>query len=49
MTFRFVSNVDGIDFEEATRDLIPEEALFVICSKTFTTIATMMNAHTAHA
>ncbi|MDA8091429.1 MAG: glucose-6-phosphate isomerase [Nitrospiraceae bacterium] len=47
MTFRFVSNVDGTDFEEATRDLNPEETLFIISSKTFTTIETMTNAHTA--
>ncbi len=47
MTFRFVSNVDGTDFVEATRDLKAEETLFVICSKTFTTLETMTNAHTA--
>ncbi len=47
MTFRFVSNVDGTDFEEATRDLNPEETLFVICSKTFTTLETLTNARTA--
>jgi len=47
MTFRFVSNIDGIDFAEATYDLNPEETLFVISSKTFTTIETMTNAHTA--
>jgi glucose-6-phosphate isomerase len=47
LTFRFVSNVDGTDFEEATRDLNPEETLFVISSKTFTTLETMANAHTA--
>ena len=47
MIFRFVSNVDGTDFVEATRDLNPEETLFVICSKTFTTLETMTNAHTA--
>ena len=45
MTFRFVSNVDGTDFEEATRDLDPEETLFIICSKTFTTLETLTNAH----
>jgi len=45
--FRFVSNVDGTDFAEATRDLDPEETLFVISSKTFTTLETMTNAHTA--
>ena len=47
MTFRFVSNVDGTDFEEATRDLDPEETLFIVSSKTFTTLETMTNAHTA--
>ena len=47
MTFRFVSNVDGTDFAEATRDLDPDETLFVISSKTFTTLETMTNAHTA--
>ncbi len=47
MTFRFVSNVDGTDFEEATRDLNPEETLFIVSSKTFTTLETMTNAHTA--
>ena len=47
MTFRFVSNVDGTDFAEATRDLDPAETLFVICSKTFTTLETMTNARTA--
>jgi glucose-6-phosphate isomerase len=47
MTFRFVSNVDGTDFAEATRDLNPEETLFIISSKTFTTLETMTNAHTA--
>jgi glucose-6-phosphate isomerase len=47
MTFRFVSNVDGTDFAEATRDLDPEETLFVISSKTFTTLETMTNAQTA--
>ena len=49
MTFRFVSNVDGTDFEEATRDLDPEETLVIVSSKTFTTIETMTNAHTARA
>jgi glucose-6-phosphate isomerase len=49
MTFRFVSNADGADFEEATRDLDPEETLFIISSKTFTTIETMTNANTARA
>ncbi len=47
MTFRFVSNVDGTDFAECTRDLDPEETLFIISSKTFTTLETMTNAHTA--
>jgi len=47
LTFRFVSNVDGTDFAEATRDLDPEETLFIIASKTFTTLETMTNAHTA--
>ena len=46
-TFRFVSNVDGTDFFEATRDLDPAETLFIISSKTFTTLETMTNAHTA--
>jgi glucose-6-phosphate isomerase len=49
MTFRFVSNVDGTDFTEATRDLDPAETLFIICSKTFTTLGTMANAHAARA
>ncbi len=47
MTFRFVSNVDATDFVEATRDLDPAETLFVVSSKTFTTLETMTNAHTA--
>jgi glucose-6-phosphate isomerase len=47
LTMRFVSNVDGTDFAEATRDLDPAETLFVISSKTFTTLETMTNAHTA--
>jgi glucose-6-phosphate isomerase len=47
MRFRFVSNVDGTDFAESTRDLDPEETLFVLSSKTFTTLETMTNAHTA--
>ncbi len=47
MKFRFVSNVDGTAFEEATRDLDPAETLFIICSKTFTTLETLTNAHTA--
>ena len=49
MTFRFVSNVDGTDFAEATRDLAAEETLFIICSKTFTTLETLTNARTARA
>ena len=49
MTFRFVSNVDGTDFVEATRDLDPAETLFVISSKTFTTLETMTNAQSARA
>jgi glucose-6-phosphate isomerase len=47
MTFRFVSNVDSTDFVEATRDLDPEQTLFVISSKTFTTLETMTNARSA--
>ncbi len=47
MTFRFVSNVDGTDFAEAVRDLDPAETLFIISSKTFTTLETMTNAHSA--
>ena len=47
LTFRFVSNVDGIDFVEATRDLNPAETLFIVSSKTFTTLETMTNAETA--
>ncbi|HVA55185.1 MAG TPA: glucose-6-phosphate isomerase [Gammaproteobacteria bacterium] len=49
LRFHFVSNVDGTDFAEATRDLDPEETLFIISSKTFTTLETMTNAHTARA
>src|SRR5262249_41186455 len=49
MTFRFVSNIDGTDFAEAVRDLAPEETLFIVSSKTFTTLETMTNAHTARA
>jgi glucose-6-phosphate isomerase len=49
LTFRFVSNVDGTDFAEATRDLDPSETLFIVSSKTFTTLETMTNAHTARA
>jgi glucose-6-phosphate isomerase len=47
MTFRFVSNVDGTDFAECVRDLDPQETLFVVSSKTFTTLETMTNARTA--
>src|SRR5262249_15963374 len=47
LTFRFVSNVDGTDFAEAVRDLDPAETLFIVSSKTFTTLETMTNAHTA--
>ncbi len=47
MTFRFVSNVDGNDFAEAVRDLDPAETLFIVSSKTFTTLETMTNAATA--
>jgi len=49
MTFRFVSNVDATDFVEATRDLNPAETLFIVASKTFTTLETMTNARTARA
>ncbi|MFU8841639.1 MAG: glucose-6-phosphate isomerase [Nitriliruptoraceae bacterium] len=49
LTFRFVSNVDGTDFAEATHDLDAEETLFIIASKTFTTLETMTNARTARA
>jgi glucose-6-phosphate isomerase len=49
LTFRFVSNVDGTDFAEAVLDLDPQETLFIISSKTFTTLETMTNAHTARA
>jgi len=49
MTFRFVSNIDGTDFAEAVRDLDPSETLFIISSKTFTTLETMTNAQTARA
>ncbi len=47
LSFRFVSNVDATDFAEATRDLDPAETLFIVASKTFTTLETMTNAHTA--
>jgi glucose-6-phosphate isomerase len=49
LTFRFVSNVDGTDFAEATRDLDAAETLFIVSSKTFTTLETMTNARTARA
>jgi len=49
MTFRFVSNVDGSDFAEATRGLEPAETLFIVCSKTFTTLETLTNARAARA
>jgi glucose-6-phosphate isomerase len=49
MTFRFVSNVDATDFAEATRDLEPATTLFIVSSKTFTTLETMTNAHSARA
>ncbi|HVR94742.1 MAG TPA: glucose-6-phosphate isomerase [Casimicrobiaceae bacterium] len=49
MTFRFVSNVDGTDFSEGVRDLEPGETLFVVCSKTFTTLETLTNARVARA
>ena len=47
LTFRFVSNIDGADFVEATRDLDPAETLFIVASKTFTTLETMTNAQSA--
>jgi glucose-6-phosphate isomerase len=47
MSFRFVSNVDGTDFAEAVRELDPAETLFIVSSKTFTTLETMTNARTA--
>jgi glucose-6-phosphate isomerase len=47
MTVRFVSNIDATDFAEAVRDLDAAETLFIVCSKTFTTLETMTNAHTA--
>jgi glucose-6-phosphate isomerase len=47
MTFRFVSNIDGTDFAEAVQDLDPSETLFIVSSKTFTTLETMTNAQTA--
>ena len=47
LTFRFISNVDGMDFVEATRDLDPAQTLFIVSSKTFTTLETMTNAQSA--
>jgi glucose-6-phosphate isomerase len=49
MTFRFVSHVDGTDFAEAVQEFDPSETLFIISSKTFTTLETMTNAQTARA
>src|SRR3546814_15566256 len=49
MRFAFVSNVDGTDFSEAVRGLDPAETLFIVCSKTFTTLETLANAHAARA
>src|SRR3546814_3402333 len=49
MRFAFVSNVDGTDFSEAVRGLDPAETLFIVCSKTFTTLETQANAHAARA
>ncbi len=49
LVFRFVSNIDGTDFVEATHDLDPSETLFLVASKTFTTLETMTNAHSARA
>src|SRR6266566_59206 len=49
LTMRFVSNIDGNEFVEATRDLDPAETLFIVCSKTFTTLETLTNAHSARA
>ena len=49
LTFRFVSNIDGTDLAEAVRDIDPAETLFIVSSKTFTTLETMTNAHTARA
>ncbi len=49
LSFHFISNVDGADFAETTRDLDAEETLFIVCSKTFTTLETMTNARTARA
>src|SRR5262249_4561388 len=47
LTFRFISNVDGTDFVESTHDLDPTETLFIVSSKTFTTLETMTNAQAA--
>ena len=47
LTMRFVSNIDGNEFVEATRDLDPAETLFIVSSKTFTTLGTLTNAHSA--
>lgn len=49
MTFRFVSNIDGTDFTETVHGLAPEQTLFIVSSKTFTTLETMTNARTARA
>ena len=49
MRYRFVSNVDGSDFRDATRDLDPETTLFIVASKTFTTLETLTNARAARA
>src|SRR6201981_928796 len=49
MTFRFIANIDGSDFAEGVRDLDPSETLFIVSSKTFTTLETMTNAHSARA
>jgi glucose-6-phosphate isomerase len=49
MTFRFIANIDGSDFAEGVRDLDPSETLFIVCSKSFTTLETMTNAHSARA
>src|SRR3546814_7026423 len=49
MRFAFVSNVDGTDFSEAVRGLDPAETLFIVCSKTVTTLETLANAHAARA
>src|SRR3546814_18072504 len=49
MQFGFVSNVDGTDFSEGVRGLDPAQTLFIVCSKTFTTLETLANAHAARA